>query len=352
LWGSAVWCLAAGLARTFDRTGWFYDIGEVESPISSSLTSKSKGTEGPASIPATDAPITDSEYLTLIRFGLIPLRQILSTDRAMCFDAPSLYQPTDEEGGEAGARPDLLSMVAICRVGHNLRCLIRERQEPFWGIGACERVVRNWLASYVVSSDLGETSPANCPLISADVAVQADSNDPTRGWHLVLTVAPKLRRTQSQSVSITIPLAADRIVVDSDTRGAESTLDRFGAMAVSPEQLEPVPKTFADDGVEARLAAMATSDRSGREKFVARLLLAERAVQAGKFEFAGAILEDLAEQIERFRLHEWESPRLVVRVWKLLRHVYLSTPGRNDAHERSTILLRRICSLDPAAAVE
>jgi hypothetical protein len=71
-----------------------------------------------------------------------------------------------------------------------------------------------------------------------------------------------------------------------------------------------------------------------------------------KIEVAVAILEDLSEQIERHRLEEWESSKLVSHVWDMLRRCYLLMDPAAGGGERSSALLRKICRVDPAKAVE
>ena len=91
---------------------------------------------------------------------------------------------------------------------------------------------------------------------------------------------------------------------------------------------------------------------SGRDQFIRRMLMAEACLANRKFDVAVMILEELTEQIDRYRLEEWESPRLVTHVWDLLRRCYLLASPSPDGAERSVALLRRICRLDPSRVIE
>jgi hypothetical protein len=71
-----------------------------------------------------------------------------------------------------------------------------------------------------------------------------------------------------------------------------------------------------------------------------------------KFEVAVAMLEDLSEQIERHRLEGWESPKLVSHVWYMLRRCYLLMGPAANGEERSAALLRKLCPVNPAKALE
>jgi hypothetical protein len=86
---------------------------------------------------------------------------------------------------------------------------------------------------------------------------------------------------------------------------------------------------------------------SGRDQFIRRVLMAEVCFSNRKLDVAIAILDDLAEQIDRYHLDEWESSDLITHVWDLLRRCYLTASGWPEAGERAEALFRRICRLDP-----
>jgi hypothetical protein len=81
------------------------------------------------------------------------------------------------------------------------------------------------------------------------------------------------------------------------------------------------------------------------------MLMAERCITKRKLDVAVFILEQLAEQIDRHHLEEWESPQLVTHVWDMLRRSYLLTKPSAGDDERSAALLRRICRLDPSRII-
>ena len=61
-----------------------------------------------------------------------------------------------------------------------------------------------------------------------------------------------------------------------------------------------------------------TGLRRERDRFCHKLELAETLVAAGRHEWAAGILTALDEQVEGFRLREWEGPEIAGRVWSAL----------------------------------
>ena len=86
--------------------------------------------------------------------------------------------------------------------------------------------------------------------------------------------------------------------------------------------------------------------RTGRERFIHQLMVAQECRDDGRLEAATTILCDLADQIDRFHLDEWESPNVVIRTWELLVLCSMRAPASVPA-ERVQAILRRLCRLDP-----
>ena len=105
--------------------------------------------------------------------------------------------------------------------------------------------------------------------------------------------------------------------------------------------------------VEKGLAAMmllAANETSGRSRFQRRFLLAEVCLASRRERLARSILEELAEQIDKFQLDLWESSELIGGVWTTLHKLYKRSADGSDA-DRATKLYERICRLDPWQAV-
>lgn len=103
--------------------------------------------------------------------------------------------------------------------------------------------------------------------------------------------------------------------------------------------------------IDAGLSAMtrlAASETTGRNRFQRKLLLAEVCLNSRRSDLARAILEELAEQIEKFKLSEWESSDLVGGVWGRLYKIYKTDSGDKD---RAKELFEQLCRLDPWQAL-
>jgi type VI secretion system protein ImpA len=103
--------------------------------------------------------------------------------------------------------------------------------------------------------------------------------------------------------------------------------------------------------IDAGLAAMtrlAAGETSGRNRFQRKLLLAEVCLASQRSQLARAILEELAGQIEEFKLAEWEASDLVGGVWSRLYALYKTESGDKD---KAKELFGKLCRLDPWQAL-
>jgi type VI secretion system protein VasJ len=103
------------------------------------------------------------------------------------------------------------------------------------------------------------------------------------------------------------------------------------------------------------LQNQAAGDQSQRERFTRRFTMAVLAREAGEYDVALLLLQELAEWIERYRLDEWE-PATALNVWLEMDRCYrgLQRSGKRDERSLAAqleLVLGRICRLDPAWAV-
>ena len=97
----------------------------------------------------------------------------------------------------------------------------------------------------------------------------------------------------------------------------------------------------------AEMTVLAQRETSGRTRFQRKLLLADTAMQMKKDALARSILEELAEQIDGFKLVEWETTDVVGAVWTRLYRLY----KRAGNDERAQQLYQRLCRVDPWQAL-
>ncbi len=100
----------------------------------------------------------------------------------------------------------------------------------------------------------------------------------------------------------------------------------------------------------AEMTRLAANETSGRNRFQRKLLLAEVCLASKRERLARSILEELAEQIDKFQLELWESSELVGSVWTRLYELYTRGTEGSDS-DRATKLYERLCRLDPWQAL-
>jgi type VI secretion system protein ImpA len=105
-----------------------------------------------------------------------------------------------------------------------------------------------------------------------------------------------------------------------------------------------------DQGL-AEMTRLAAAEPNGRARFHRKLVLAEICLSTKREKLAKAILEELAEQIDKFQLEAWESSALVGAVWSRLYRCYKNEQAGTADTERAAKLFERLCRLDPWQAL-
>jgi type VI secretion system protein ImpA len=100
----------------------------------------------------------------------------------------------------------------------------------------------------------------------------------------------------------------------------------------------------------AEMTRLAASETNGRNRFQRKLLLAEVCLGSKRERLARPILEELAEQIDKFQLELWESSELIGSVWTKLYRLYKLGAESSDL-DRADKLYERLCRLDPWQAL-
>jgi type VI secretion system protein ImpA len=94
---------------------------------------------------------------------------------------------------------------------------------------------------------------------------------------------------------------------------------------------------------------LAAAETTGRDRFQRKLLLAEICLASKRDRLARSILEELAEQIDKFQLESWESTELISSVWTRLYRLYKGSDSPDP--DRANKLYGRLCRLDPWQAL-
>jgi type VI secretion system protein ImpA len=100
----------------------------------------------------------------------------------------------------------------------------------------------------------------------------------------------------------------------------------------------------------SEMTRLAAAETNGRRRFQRKLLLAGVCLSSQRERLARLLLEELAEQIDKFQLEQWESSELIASVWIELYRLYKRAGGSSDV-ERADKLYERLSRLDPWQAL-
>jgi len=135
-----------------------------------------------------------------------------------------------------------------------------------------------------------------------------------------------------------------------ETAGAHSGVPSGPAAEAPPDTFElalgEVRAGRPQQGIEM-LTLQMTQERSGRARFHRRVQLAQLCAMTGHTPIAFPILQDLAAEIERRRLEDWEDAETIAQPLALL---YKCMDKNGSAEERQK-LYSWICRLDPLQAL-
>jgi type VI secretion system protein ImpA len=140
---------------------------------------------------------------------------------------------------------------------------------------------------------------------------------------------------------------------------AGAALEAYAPRRVEAPEGEPgAPDVFELAMTEARsgrkreaiemLSKEIAQERSGRARFQRKLELSQVCLAVGFDSIAQSILEELAGEIERRKLEEWESPEVVAHPLALLYRAMAKSDGSAELRHK---LYAHICRLDPMQAL-
>ncbi|MBZ5584432.1 MAG: type VI secretion system protein TssA [Acidobacteriia bacterium] len=123
-----------------------------------------------------------------------------------------------------------------------------------------------------------------------------------------------------------------------------------GAAGSSWEDAEALVRSGEVEKGLAEMTRLAAGETSGRNRFQRKLLLAEACLTSGRERLARMVLEELAEQIDKLQLEQWESSTLIAGVWIRLYRLY-KKGGESNESDRAAKLYERLSRLDPWQAL-
>ncbi len=169
------------------------------------------------------------------------------------------------------------------------------------------------------------------------------ANAETQAWlrEAIIPPPPSPPESEAQTPQVIAPVIEMR-EEPSEEKTEEGPPDAYKLAA------EAAQSGRAQEAIAILSAAM-TQERSGRGRFQRKIQLAGICMATGNESIAHPILEELANEIERRKLEEWEASETVAQPLALLFRCLVKL-RRDDAEKQK--VYDRICRLDPAQALE
>lgn len=173
LWGSAAYCFAAVLIRAYINTGWFADIrgnsheiGNGGSVLNLEYPSFISDPNNFSNRMSTNLLIDDFLEKEFSYQGLMPLCSKHGLLQSIFYSNQSLYYSIDSNQNNASnyLSAMLQYLLCVCRFGHYIKVIGRDKIGGFISADDCQRIFQNWLNNYTVSNDASLNIKARYPL--------------------------------------------------------------------------------------------------------------------------------------------------------------------------------------------
>ncbi len=186
LWGNAAYSFATRMTESFAKYHWCATIRGVEGGglVSGLPAHTFKTDQGDVALKCpTEIAITDRREKELSDLGFIPLVHCKGTDYAAFFGAQSCQKAkvydTDSANANARLATQLQYIMAVSRVAHYLKAMMRDKIGSFMSREDCEMFLNRWIAQYVTSdAQANQETKAKRPLREARIDVMDDPARP------------------------------------------------------------------------------------------------------------------------------------------------------------------------------
>jgi len=179
LWGNAAYAMACRLTDSFSKYHWCAAIRGVEGGglVSGLPAHTFKTDQGDVALKCpTELAITDRREKEMSDLGFMPLVHCKGTDYAAFFGAQScqLAKTYDTDSANSNARlsTQLPYIMAVSRIAHYLKAMMRDKIGSFVSRGSVEIYLRRWISKFVTSDDTAsQETKAQYPLREARIDV-------------------------------------------------------------------------------------------------------------------------------------------------------------------------------------
>jgi type VI secretion system protein ImpC len=179
LWGNAAYAFACRLTDSFTKYHWCAAIRGVEGGglVQGLPTHTFKTDQGDVALKCpTEIAVTDRREKELSDLGFIPLVHCKGTDYAAFFGAQSAQKAktydTDAANANARLSTQLPYIMAVSRIAHYLKAMMRDKIGSFMSREDTERFLNQWITNYVTPDDTASPeTKAQFPLRDARIDV-------------------------------------------------------------------------------------------------------------------------------------------------------------------------------------
>ena len=179
LWGNAAYAFGTRLTESFAKYRWCATIRGVEGGglVQGLPTHTFKTDDGDVALKCpTEIAITDRREKELSDLGFMPLVHCKNTDFAAFFGAQSAQKSkvydTDSANANARLATQLQYIMAVSRLAHYLKAMMRDKIGSFMSQSDCEQFLNRWISNYVTTdASANQETKAKRPLSEARIDV-------------------------------------------------------------------------------------------------------------------------------------------------------------------------------------
>lgn len=190
LWGNAVYYFASVVIRSYESSGWFYDIvgtdtNKTHNGLIKDLLQQSfdLDRQGLLNCIGLEHLISESQEQKLSGMGFIALTSRKYTNDAAFYSCSSVhaqkFKSNDHEFINDKTFSKLNHILCVSRFAHYIKIIMREKIGLFISPQECENYLQQWINNYTATLDEGSHQQRiTYPLRAASVAVRRRVDNP------------------------------------------------------------------------------------------------------------------------------------------------------------------------------
>jgi type VI secretion system protein ImpC len=196
LWGNSAYIVAANLINAFNRHRWCAAIHDQKFMLMQHLSLHAVAKDdrmGPVNC-HPEIAITPRRQAELATLGFISLCSTEEGETAKFVDLPSCQRPnhfhTEDDNVRAWLSTQLESSLAVSRVAHYLKAILRYKGGGFLSSQHCQEVLSEWLNQYLDTGGVDKPIAMPRPFHAARIRVAAP-RDSLYGYKVAAALQPQ-----------------------------------------------------------------------------------------------------------------------------------------------------------------